>query len=87
MDIDMSALRALEREKDISLDVVVEAIETALLSAYQKTPYSHPHARVVLDRQTGRVTVWAKDRPRGSRRSSTTRRRTSAASPPPSLAS
>ncbi len=62
MDIDMSALRALEREKDISLDVVVEAIETALLSAYQKTPYSHPHARVVLDRQTGRVTVWAKER-------------------------
>lgn len=62
MDIDMSALRALEREKDISLDVVVEAIETALLSAYQKTPYSHPHARVVLDKQTGRVTVWAKER-------------------------
>ncbi|MCX6407642.1 MAG: transcription termination factor NusA [Propionibacteriales bacterium] len=62
MDIDMSALRALEREKDISLDVVVEAIETALLSAYQKTPYSHPHARVVLDRETGRVTVWAKER-------------------------
>lgn len=62
MDIDMSALRALEREKDISLDVVVEAIETALLSAYQKTPYSHPHARVVLDKQSGRVTVWAKER-------------------------
>lgn len=62
MDIDMSVLRALEREKDISFDVVVEAIETALLSAYQKTPYHHPHARVVLDKQTGRVTVWAKER-------------------------
>ena len=33
MDIDMAALRALEREKDLSFDVVVEAIEQALLSA------------------------------------------------------
>lgn len=62
MDIDMSALRALEREKDISFDVVVEAIETALLSAYHKTPYAHAHARVELDRKSGRVTVWAKER-------------------------
>ena len=62
MDIDMSALRALEREKDISFEVVVEAIETALLSAYHKTPYSHSHARVVLDRASGHVTVWAKER-------------------------
>ncbi|KQO38828.1 transcription termination factor NusA [Aeromicrobium sp. Leaf245] len=62
MDIDMSALRALEREKDISFEVVVEAIETALLSAYHKTPYAHSHARVVLDRASGHVTVWAKER-------------------------
>ena len=44
MDIDMAALRALEREKDISFDVVVEAIETALLSAYHKTA-RRPRAR------------------------------------------
>jgi N utilization substance protein A len=62
MDIDMSALRALEREKDISFEVVVEAIETALLAAYHKTPYAHPHARVELDRKSGKVTVWAKER-------------------------
>ncbi|TSD65405.1 transcription termination factor NusA [Aeromicrobium piscarium] len=62
MDIDMSALRLLEREKGISLEVVVEAIETALLSAYHKTADAHHHARVELDRTSGHVTVWAKER-------------------------
>ena len=62
MDIDMAALRALEHEKDISFEVVVEAIETALLSAYHKTPGSHPNARVELDRKSGHVIVWAKER-------------------------
>ncbi len=62
MDIDMSALRALEREKGISVDLVVDAIETALLSAYHKGPDAHSNARVELDRTSGHVTVWAKER-------------------------
>ncbi|HUS22402.1 MAG TPA: transcription termination factor NusA [Aeromicrobium sp.] len=62
MHIDMGALRALEREKDISFDVVVEAIEAALLSAYHKSPGAHAHARVELDKRTGDVTVWARER-------------------------
>ncbi|EFQ83184.1 transcription termination factor NusA [Aeromicrobium marinum DSM 15272] len=62
MDIDMNALRALEREKDLSFDVVVEAIEQALLSAYHKTPDAHGHARVELDRKNGHVVVWAAER-------------------------
>ncbi len=62
MDIDMAALRALEHEKDISFEVVVEAIETALLSAYHKSPGSFPSARVELNRKTGHVIVWAKER-------------------------
>ena len=62
MDIDMTALRALEHEKDISFDVVVEAIETALLSAYHKSHAAHAQARVELDRKTGHVTVWARER-------------------------
>jgi transcription termination/antitermination protein NusA len=62
MDIDMAALRALEHEKDISFDVVVEAIETALLSAYHKSHGAHAQARVELDRKTGHVTVWARER-------------------------
>ena len=62
MDIDMTALRALEHEKDISFEVVVEAIETALLSAYHKSHGAHAQARVELDRKTGHVTVWARER-------------------------
>jgi len=61
MDIDMSALRLLEREKEISLDVLVGAIEQALLSAYHHTPGAKTHARVEVDRRTGHVTVWAQD--------------------------
>jgi N utilization substance protein A len=59
MDIDMSILRMLEREKEISFDVLVEAIEQALLTAYTKSPGAHESARVVLDRKSGHVTVLA----------------------------
>jgi len=62
MDIDVKALRLLEQEKGISLDVVVDAIETALLSAYHKTPGARPQARVELDKRTGHVVVWARER-------------------------
>ena len=62
MDIDMQALRLIERERDISLDVLVSAIEQALLSAYHRTPDAHPDARVELDRRSGHVTVWARER-------------------------
>ncbi|MGH3489319.1 MAG: transcription termination factor NusA [Actinopolymorphaceae bacterium] len=61
MDIDMAVLRALEREKDIPLDAVVEAIEQALLIAYHRTEGAQPHARVELDRRTGHVMVWARE--------------------------
>ncbi|CAM3593369.1 transcription termination factor NusA [Isoptericola cucumis] len=61
MDIDMSALRLLERERDISLDVLVAAIEQALLSAYHRTPDAYPHARIELDHKSGHVTVWARE--------------------------
>ncbi|MFD1719366.1 transcription termination factor NusA [Georgenia deserti] len=59
MDIDMTALRLIESERGISLDVLVHAIEDALLLAYQRTPGAVEKARVELDRRTGRVTVYA----------------------------
>ena len=59
MDIDLSILRMLEREKEISFEVLVEAIEQALLTAYHKTPGAQDKARVELDRKTGHVTVLA----------------------------
>jgi N utilization substance protein A len=59
MDIDMNILRSLEREKEISFDILVEAIEQALLTAYHKSPGAQANARVSLDRKTGHVTVLA----------------------------
>jgi N utilization substance protein A len=61
MDIDMSALRMLEREREISLDVLIEAIEQALAVAYQRTPDAYPNARVEVDRKSGHVVVWARE--------------------------
>ncbi len=55
----MTVLRSLESEKDISLDLVVKAIEDALLIAYHRTEGAAPRARVELDRKSGHVTVWA----------------------------
>ncbi|KRC56795.1 MULTISPECIES: transcription termination factor NusA [unclassified Nocardioides] len=59
MDIDLSILRTLEREKEIKFDVLVEAIEQALLTAYHKTEGSSAQARVELNRKTGHVSVLA----------------------------
>jgi transcription termination/antitermination protein NusA len=61
MDIDMATLRMVEREREISLDVLVTAIEQALLSAYHRTPGAQQHARVVLDRSSGHVSVLARE--------------------------
>jgi N utilization substance protein A len=59
MDIDLAALRMLEREKEIPLSVLIPAIEQSLLVAYQHTGSASSSARVELDRKTGHVTVWA----------------------------
>lgn len=59
MDIDVGALKALVREKGLSLELLVDSIEQALLVAYHRTPGSAERARVELDRKTGHVVVWA----------------------------
>ena len=61
MDIDMNLLRMLEREKEIPFEVLVEAIEQALLTAYSKSHDAQETARVELDRKSGHVTVMAKE--------------------------
>ncbi len=61
MDIDLAALRALERERDISLDVIIPAIEQALLVAYHRSEGAYGTARVELDRKTGHVVVLARE--------------------------
>ncbi|MFT4218379.1 MAG: transcription termination factor NusA [Micropruina sp.] len=59
MDIDMEALRALERDREIPMNVLVGALEDAMLNAYEKTDGAVPGSRVELDRKTGHVTVFA----------------------------
>ena len=61
MNVDIAALRAIERDKDIPFETVLEAIETALLTAYKHTDGHHPHARIDVDRKTGVVRVLAQE--------------------------
>lgn len=65
MDIDLSVLRMMEREKEIPFDELVTIIEQAVLTAYLKhlNPDQHGHipangARAVLDRKSGHITVY-----------------------------
>ena len=92
MDIDMSALRALEREKEISFALLVEAIEAALLIAYQRTEGHQPHgAGRARPQDRARHRLGGRDRRGRQRRcgSATTPRPASAGSPrpPPSRSS
>ena len=59
MDIDMSALRVLEKEREIPLTKLIPTIETALVLAYDKQAGAIRGARAELDRKTGHVTIWA----------------------------
>ncbi|SCE63963.1 transcription termination factor NusA [Micromonospora mirobrigensis] len=61
MNIDLAALRALEREREIPFDTILAAIETALLTAYRHTEGSEPHARVEIDRRSGAASVYAQE--------------------------
>ncbi|GAA3280218.1 transcription termination factor NusA [Nesterenkonia halophila] len=61
MDIDMSALRMLVKERDIPLERLIPAIEQALVLAYHKSPGALKHARAEIDQSTGHVAIWAKE--------------------------
>ena len=60
MNIDMAALHAIEADKGISVDVVIETIKSALLTAYRHTEGHQPDARIEIDRKTGEVKVIAR---------------------------
>jgi transcription termination/antitermination protein NusA len=61
VNVDIAALRAIERDKDIPFETVMEAIETALLTAYKHTEGHHPHAKIDIDRKSGVVRVLAQE--------------------------
>src|SRR6201747_1224330 len=49
----VEAMHALAREKGISEDKLLHALEDALLSAYKKQPGAAKYARVLMDPDTG----------------------------------
>ncbi len=61
MNIDMAALHAIEADKGISVDVVVETIKSALLTAYRHTEGHQADAHIDIDRKTGGVRVLARE--------------------------
>jgi N utilization substance protein A len=61
MDIDLSALRLVERDKEIPFNELVEIIEAAIVAAYHKSVGNSDPARAVLDQKTGKVSVLVPD--------------------------
>src|ERR1700757_202056 len=57
MNIDMTALHAIEVDPGMSVGELLETIKSALLTAYRHTQGHQPDARIEIDRKTGEVTV------------------------------
>ena len=55
----LSALNDLCKEKNINPDFILEALESALLTAYKKNFSSAQNARVSIDKKTGVFKVFA----------------------------
>jgi N utilization substance protein A len=61
MKIDfVEALTEIEKEKGISKEVLIEAIEAALISSYKRNFNTAQNVRVDIDRQTGVIKVYAR---------------------------
>ncbi|MGZ0049715.1 transcription termination factor NusA [Brevibacillus gelatini] len=56
----IEALEAIEREKGITKDVLIEAIEAALISGYKRNFNSAQNVRVDVNRHSGMVRVFAR---------------------------
>jgi len=54
-----AAITSLEKEKGISKEVLFEALEVALVSAYKRNFQSSPAVRVSIDRETGEIKVFS----------------------------
>ncbi|MGA7050993.1 MAG: transcription termination factor NusA [Mycobacterium sp.] len=61
MNIDMAALHAIEVDRGISVNELLETIKSALLTAYRHTQGHQTEARIEIDRKTGVVQVMASE--------------------------
>ncbi len=59
MDIDLSVLKFIEKEKEIPFNELVSIIEAAILAAYQKHVGNSDPARAELSKSTGHVNIFA----------------------------
>ena len=59
MDIDMAALRAIERDREIPMDYLLKTLEDALLNAYSRTDNALRGVKIDIDRTSGKVSVLA----------------------------
>lgn len=56
----INALKDIEKEKGISIEVLLQAIEHALLTAYRKNFGSAQNARIEIARETGEIKVFSR---------------------------
>jgi N utilization substance protein A len=61
MNIDMTALHAIEIDRGISVDELLDTIKSALLTAYRHTEGHQPDAHIEIDRKSGVVQVLARE--------------------------
>ncbi|MEL7657418.1 MAG: NusA N-terminal domain-containing protein, partial [Bacillota bacterium] len=54
----IKAVEELEKEKEISKDLLIEAIESALVSAYKKNYGTSQNVRMNIDKETGDIDVF-----------------------------
>lgn len=56
----LDALTAIEKEKGIDKEIILEAIEQALITGYKKNFNSAQNVRVDIDRESGEIRVYAR---------------------------
>lgn len=57
----MEALELLEQERGVPVEVILDALANALVSAYKRSPGAAEEARVVIDPNAGEITVYAQE--------------------------
>lgn len=55
----MEALTAIEKERGINKEILIDAVESALISAYKRNYGASNNVRAMVDRDTGEVQIFA----------------------------
>src|SRR5680860_450143 len=57
----MDALELLERERGVPVEMILDALANALVSAYKRSPGAAEEARVTIDPDAGDILVYAQE--------------------------